>query len=109
MYRFFFCIAGKKFAEDFANSVVDGSRASCGTVSARYQKPMGRDERLVSAASRDPRALVLLGFARFPIGRVENANCNGQALVQFADLRYTEPGASRGAFSLSVSVDCPAP
>jgi hypothetical protein len=63
----------------------------------------------VSAASRDPRAQVLLGFARFPIARVENANCNGQALVQFADLRYTEPGASRGAFSLNVSIDSPAP
>jgi hypothetical protein len=88
---------------------VDGSRASSGTVIERYQKPMGQDERLVSAASRDPRAQVLLGFARFPIARVENANCNGQALVQFADLRYTEPGATRGAFSLSVSVDCPAP
>jgi inner membrane protein len=109
MYRFFVGIHDNLSAEDLANSIVDGSRASSGTVIERYQKPMGQDERLVSAASRDPRAQVLLGFARFPIARVENANCNGQALVQFADLRYTEPGATRGAFSLSVSVDCPAP
>jgi inner membrane protein len=109
MYRFFVGITDKKSTEDLANSIVDGSRASSGTAIERYQKPMGQDERLVSAASRDPRAQVLLGFARFPIARVENANCNGQALVQFADLRYTEPGASRGAFSLNVSIDCTAP
>jgi len=75
----------------------------------RYEKPTGQAERLVTAASRDPRARILLGFARFPIARVEGNYCPGQALVQFADLRYTEPGASRGNFSLSVPVDCPAP
>jgi inner membrane protein len=109
MYRFFVGIDDKISTEDLANSIVDGYRASSGIVIERYQKPTGQDERLVSAAARDPRAQVLLGFARFPIARVENANCNGQALVQFADLRYTEPGASRGAFSLNVPVDCPAP
>jgi len=74
----------------------------------RYEKPTGQGERLVAEASRDPRAQILLGFARFPIARVEGG-CPGQALVQFADLRYTEPGASRGNFSLTVPVECPAP
>ncbi|MDX6306207.1 MAG: inner membrane protein [Blastocatellia bacterium] len=74
----------------------------------RYEKPTGQAERLVAEASRDPRAQILLGFARFPIARVDG-DCPGQALVQFADLRYTEPGASRGNFSLTVPVECPAP
>src|SRR3989441_3245800 len=74
----------------------------------RYEKPSGLSEQLVFAASLDPRAQVLLGFARFPLARVESENCIGQTLVQFADLRYTEPGGSRGNFSLNVPVECPA-
>ena len=74
----------------------------------RFEKPSGLSEQLVSDASLDPRAQVLLEFARFPLAQVESENCIGQTLVQFADLRYTEPGGSRGNFSLSVPVDCPA-
>lgn len=74
----------------------------------RFEKPTGQSVQLASAASQDPRAQSLLGFARFPIAQVENKNCLSQTLVQFADLRYTEPGTSRGTFSLSVPVDCPA-
>jgi hypothetical protein len=74
----------------------------------RYEKPTGPGEQLVSTAARDPRAQSLLGFARFPIARVDTDNCVGQTLVHFADLRYTEPGTSRGNFSLSVPVECPA-
>ena len=48
---------------------------------------------------------MLLGFARFPVARVLPAR-DGGALVQFADLRFTEPGVrSRvGGFSLDVPV-----
>ncbi len=74
----------------------------------RYEKPSGLSEQLVSEASLDPRAQVLLGFARFPLAQSESENCIGQTLVQFADLRYTEPGGSRGNFSLNVPVECPA-
>jgi inner membrane protein len=109
MYRFFVGIDDQTSTEDLANSIGDGSRADRPTAIERYEKPTGPDERLVLAASRDSRAQVLLGFARFPIAQVETDKCPGQALVQFADLRYTEPGASRGAFSLNVPVDCPAP
>ena len=73
----------------------------------RYEKPAGQSAELVSLAERDRRARILLGFARFPIARVEPDNCLGQALVQFADLRYTEPGTSRGNFSVNIPVDCP--
>ena len=51
---------------------------------------------------------VFLGFSRFPVVQVVGEDCATQTLVQFADLRYTEPGRSRGTFSLDVPVDCPA-
>ena len=97
MYRFFVG-AGKTPSATDENNAVE-----------RFEKPTGKAEQLVSTASRDPRAQILLGFARFPIARLEADQCSGQALVQFADLRYTEPGVSRGNFSLTVPVDCPAP
>jgi len=85
-----------------------GVAAQPSTSPERYEKPSGLSEQLVSAASLDHRTQVLLGFARFPLARVESENCIGQTLVQFADLRYTEPGGSRGNFSLNVPVECPA-
>ena len=74
---------------------------------ARFQKPEGREAQLISVAEQDRRAQALLGFARFPTARVSSDNCIGQALVQFADLRYTEPGRGRGNFSVNIPVDCP--
>jgi hypothetical protein len=74
----------------------------------RYEKPAGQSAEVVAAAERDRRAQVLLGFARFPLARVTDVDCVGQTLVQFADLRYTEPGAPRGNFSVNIRVDCPA-
>jgi inner membrane protein len=75
----------------------------------RFEKPSGRGEQLVASASKDPRAQVLLGFARFAFARPESESCIGRTLVQFADLRYTEPGVSRGSFSLDVPLECPTP
>lgn len=59
-------------------------------------------------AWRDRRTQVFLRFARFPVARVVGADCVTQTLVQFADLRYTQPGSSRGTFSLELPVECPA-
>lgn len=73
----------------------------------RYAKPKGETEALVSIAEQDRRARTLLDFARFPIAAVGSDNCVGQTLVQFADLRYTEPGRERGNFSVNIPVDCP--
>jgi len=73
----------------------------------RYEKLSGQAAQLVSVAEGDRRAQALLGFARFPIERVASESCVGQTLVQFADLRYTEPGAPRGNFSVNIPVDCP--
>ena len=74
----------------------------------RYAKPKGPAEALVKMGEADRRARTLLDFARFPIAAVDGDTCVGQTLVQFADLRYTEPGRERGNFSVNVSVDCPA-
>lgn len=61
----------------------------------------------VARALEDSRAKIFLGFARFPVVRVEgDVNCVTEALVQLADLRYTQPGTQRGTFSLEVPVDC---
>ncbi len=48
---------------------------------------------------------MLLDFARFPSARVRRADSGGW-VVQFADLRFTEPGARArpGGFALDVTV-----
>lgn len=74
----------------------------------RYEKPQGVVAEAVAEAGQDSRSQVFLGFARFPVVRVEGEDCATQTLVQFADLRYTEPGRGRGTFSLDVPVECPA-
>lgn len=71
----------------------------------RYQKPGAFSSPAVAQAEVDYRAQVFLGFARFPVLQVADPNCTTQTLVQFADLRYTEPG-SNGTFSLEVPVEC---
>lgn len=73
----------------------------------RFEKPTGLAAAAVAAAERDYKTRVFLGFARFPATRVLGEDCMTQTLVQFADIRYTEPGNSRGTFSLDVPVDCP--
>jgi inner membrane protein len=66
------------------------------------EKPSGEAAALVSRASADARARVLLDFARFPVARVERDDAGGW-VVQLADLRFTEPGARR-SFALDVPV-----
>ena len=70
-----------------------------------FEKPTGEDAALVSRASADSRARVLLDFARFPAARVRRDDAGGR-VVQFADLRFTEPGARArpGSFALEVPV-----
>jgi membrane-bound metal-dependent hydrolase YbcI (DUF457 family) len=72
----------------------------------RYENLQGVEAESVEKAERDSRAQIFLGFARFPVMRVVGEDCVTQTLVQFADLRYTEPGNGRGTFSLDVPVEC---
>jgi inner membrane protein len=74
----------------------------------RYEKPANEEAALVAQAERDARAVVLLNFSRFPVAIVEG-DCVSQAIVQFADLRYTEPGrgARSGGFAaVGIPVSC---
>lgn len=75
----------------------------------RFEKPASANATALIEASTDSRAKVFLDFARFPVVKVAGADCLTQTLVQFVDLRYTEPGRGSGTFSLEVPVDCPLP
>ena len=76
---------------------------------AGFAEPAGAEAEAVSRAAADADARVLLDFARFPVARVRRGG-GGAWVVQFADLRYTEPGAGArpGGFALDVPVAAPA-
>jgi inner membrane protein len=73
----------------------------------RYPKPEGELKETFETIEAQRPVRVFLGFARFPVMRLEDPGCATRTLVQIADLRYTEPGRARGTFSLEVPVDCP--
>ena len=73
----------------------------------RYAKPSGTLAMALQEVSAQKPAQVFLGFARFPVAQLANADCTTQTLLQLADLRYTEPGRSRGTFAVDLPVDCP--
>jgi inner membrane protein len=73
----------------------------------RYAKPGSELKEVVGEVLQQRPAQVFLNFARFPVMQLADPNCTARTLVQLADLRYTEPGRSRGSFSLELPVDCP--
>ena len=73
----------------------------------RYPKPTGALAAAMDEISGQKPSHVFLGFARFPVARLEDPSCTTQTLLQLADLRYTEPGTSRGTFAVELPVDCP--
>ena len=73
----------------------------------RYAKPEGELKEAFDEIAQQRPVRIFLGFARFPVAQLEDPGCTTQTLVQLADLRYTEPGQSRGSFTLDVPVDCP--
>lgn len=73
----------------------------------RYPKPSGELATALQSVSQEKPTRVFLGFARFPVARLSDPSCTTQTFVQLADLRYTEPGASRGTFAFELPVDCP--
>ena len=88
-----------------STSASDGDN-STGT-RVRYAKPAGDLKETFDAIAQQRPAQVFLGFARFPVAQLADPGCTTQTLVQLADLRYTEPGRSRGTFALELPVDCP--
>ena len=75
----------------------------------RHERPDAATSPIVNKALNDRRAEIFLGFARFPVARVRDADCTTQTIVQLADLRYTEPGSQRGTFALQIPVECSEP
>ena len=73
----------------------------------RYEKPGPELQPVVDYVSEQRPAQVFLGFARFPVLKIADPGCTTRTLVQLADLRYTEPGRSRGSFALELPIDCP--
>jgi hypothetical protein len=88
----------------FDVGVMDGSNVSD---VIRYEKPAGELKAVLDSIAQQKPVRVFLGFARFPLLQLRDPDCITRTLVQLADLRYTEPGSSRGSFSLDVPVDCP--
>ncbi len=74
----------------------------------RYDRPEAVKSQAMLQAYNDRRTRYFLEFARFPVARVVGEDCATRTLVQFADLRYTEPGENRGTFALELPVECPA-
>ena len=74
---------------------------------SRFERADIFNSPFVVRAADDRRAKIFLGFARFPVFQVAGADCVTETIVQLADLRYTQPGGSRGSFALEVPVDCP--
>jgi inner membrane protein len=72
----------------------------------RYQKPEGELAAAIQQISNDRRLKIFLNFARFPVARLRDSACTTETLVQFADLRYTEPGRQRAGFAIDLPVDC---
>ena len=74
----------------------------------RYAKPTGELAAITERLGETERsARIFLGFARFPVVQLADSDCTTRTIVQFADLRYTEPGRTRGTFSLELPIDCP--
>jgi hypothetical protein len=73
----------------------------------RYEKPGPEMKPVLEYLSQQRPAQVFLGFARFPVLKLADPGCTTHTLVQLADLRYTEPGRSRGSFALELPIDCP--
>lgn len=72
----------------------------------RYPEPDGELAAAIQQISNDRRLKIFLDFARFPVARLRDPACTTDTLVQFADLRYTEPGRQRAGFAIDLPVDC---
>ena len=88
----------------FDIGLMDGTDVS---EAVRYAKPTGELKAILDSIAQQKPVRVFLGFARFPVLQLDDPDCVTRTLVQIADLRYTEPGRSRGNFSLEVPIDCP--
>lgn len=84
-----------------------GSGAAGAWNERRYDKPRSEALEIVRRAEADPRARVFLNFARFPVASVRRG-ANGESVVQFVDIRFTEPADRARSDSFTVEIPVPA-
>jgi inner membrane protein len=95
------------FETDRAMYRFDLSLLGASTVDVvRYEKPGPELNGVVDYVSQQRSARIFLNFARFPVLKLADPGCTTRTLVQLADLRYTEPGRSRGSFAFELPIDC---
>ena len=104
-FRWLAVVETDRAAYRFETSITDDVRYPASLV--RLERADTMNSTFVLNAAEDRRAKIFLGFARFPVYRVVGADCLSETVVQLADLRYTQPGSSRGTFALEVPVSCP--
>jgi inner membrane protein len=103
-FRWDFVFETDRATYRFDLGVMDGTNVSA---AVRYEKPTGELKAVLDSIAQQKPVRIFLGFARFPVLQLADPDCVTRTLVQLADLRYTEPGRSRGSFSLEMPVDCP--
>lgn len=103
-FRWDFVFETDRATYRFDIAVTDGTTASN---AIRYSKPTGQLKTALDSIAEQKPVRVFLGFARFPVLQFEDSDCVTSTFVQLADLRYTEPGQSRGTFSLEMPIACP--
>jgi inner membrane protein len=69
----------------------------------RYDKPRGATAEAVRRAADDPRARVFLGFSRFPVATARRG-AGGETIIQFVDIRFTEPSDRARSDSFTVEI-----
>ena len=104
-FRWLAVVETDRSAYRFETSITDDVRYPTSLV--RLERADTMNSTFLLNAAEDRRAKIFLGFARFPVYRVVGADCLSETVVQLADLRYTQPGSSRGTFALEVPVSCP--
>lgn len=104
-FRWLAVVETDRAAYRFETSITDDVRYPTSLV--RVERADTMSSTFLLNAAEDRRAKIFLGFARFPVYRVVGADCLSETVVQLADLRYTQPGSSRGTFALEVPVSCP--
>jgi inner membrane protein len=104
-FRWLAVVETDRAAYRFETSITDEVRYPTSLV--RLERADTMNSTFLLNAAEDRRAKIFLGFARFPVYRVVGADCLSETVVQLADLRYTQPGSSRGTFALEVPVSCP--
>jgi hypothetical protein len=104
-FRWLAVVETERASYRFELSITDGTTVPAGLV--RHDRADYSKSPFMKEAVQDRRAQIFLGFARFPVFKVKGSDCLTDSVVQLADLRYTQPGGTRGSFAVEIPVECP--